>query len=302
LTRLFSVVLLCFGVQWAAGQNYIDLLKVNYGTILGSQFEDTSIAKDIDLFEISATIPIPITKKTAVLTGIDYNTDTVTLFPQADEVNLRTAVFKLGLNLTHSDKWSGIYLLQPKISSRALITSGDSFFIGGLAIVNYKVSDRLTWRFGFLASDEAFGTLVSPIAGIYYQSKNKKWELDAYLPGRAQLDYGLAKKTSVGVAFVGQVRSFGLDTPSDGLDVYAEGSRTEVGPYVEQTFFKNMLRLRLQGGYSSVRYEVFEDGDVLPFRLSAIEFNDDRDRINPLDMQGAFYIRVGATFRLFLNQ
>ena len=284
------------------GQDYIDLLKINYGTIFGSEFEDTAIDKNLDLFEISATIPVPITKKTAVITGIDYNTDAVTLFPQADEVSLRTAVFKLGINLTHSDKWSGIYILLPKISSRALITSSDAFFIGGLAVVNYKVSDRFTWRFGVIASDEAFGTLVSPIAGIYYQSKNKKWELDAYLPGRAQLNYSLTKTTSVGAAFQGLVRSFALDNQSNGLDVYAEGSRTEAGPYIEQAFFKNMLRLRLQGGYSSVRYEVFESNDLLPFRLSAIEFNDDRTRINPLDMQGTFYVRVGATFRFFLNK
>lgn len=297
----FGIIVLFFCVQTAIAQDYIDLLKVTYGSILNSEFEDTSIDKDVDIFELSATIPIPITKKTAIITGIDYNTDAVTLFPTGNEISLRTAVFKLGVSLTHSDRWSGVYIFQPKISSQELRTSSDATFYGGLAIVSYKVSDRLTWRFGALASSEAFGTLFSPIAGLYYISKNKKWEVDAYLPGRAQVNYQFSPKTATGIFFQGQVRSFALDEVDNTPQIYAEASRVELGPYIEQTFFKNMLRLRVQGGYSTVSYEVFENNDLLPFRLSAIEFGDDRNRLNPVDMQGALFVRVGAIFRLFLN-
>lgn len=300
LIKLVTILFLVCCIQTAYAQEYIDLLKINQTNIRNSNFSETPAKNDIDLFELNLILPIPLSKKTAIITGVDYTTDNVVFFPEGNDISLRSLVFKLGLNIKHSDKWTGFYILQPKISSQGLVTSNDSFFIGGLAIVNYKVSERLTWRFGGIASSEAFGTLVSPIAGIYYQSKNKKWELDAYLPGRVQLNYKLSPVTSTGFFFQGLVRSFALNKQLD-LETYAESSRTEIGPYVELGLLKNQLLFRLQGGYSTVRYEVFEEGDLLPFRLSAIEFNDTRNRLNPEDMSGAFFVRFGATFRLFLN-
>ncbi len=299
MRKLIFAVLLLIVVQQASSQNYIDLVKINYGSFLGSGFENSDADQSIDQFDLQVTIPIPISKKTAIITGIDYFTAGVNFFPDGETQSLRTAVFKLGLNLTHSDKWGGIYLFQPKISSRGLITSSDAFFFGGLGLLTYKATDRLTWRFGVIGSSEAFGALVSPIFGLYYLSKNQKWEIDAFLPGLGKVNYQFRENTSIGFAFQGMVKSFALDQDTNPL-LFAESASIELGPFIEQSFFKKMIRLRLQAGYSTVQYQLFNADDLLPFRLSGIEFGDDRTVLNP-GMDGAFFVRVGMTFRLFLN-
>ena len=301
LKKFFCLVLLLISIQTVIGQDYIDLFKINNGSIYGSDFSETPIQKDIDLFELTTTIPIPLSEKTAILTGVDYSFDNITLVPFEAATSLQSFTVKLGLNLTHSDKLTGTYAILPKIASERLRQAEDAFFIGGLAILNYKVSDQLTWRFGILTTTEAFGTLVSPIAGLYYQSKNKKWEMDAYLPGRAQLDYSVGSSSSIGAFFQAPLRSYVLDPDDNGFQTYVQAIRVEVGPYFEQSLFKNMLLLRVHGGYSSLNYEEYAVGDELDLRLSAIDFGDDRTRLTPEDTQGAFFLRFGATFRLHLK-
>ena len=75
----------------------------------------------------------------------------------------------------------------------------------------------------------------------------------------------------------------------------------EFGPYLEYRLLDNSLLLRAQAGYEAVSYEVFNEGDTLPFRLSAVEFGDDRALLNP-EMSGSLFLKIGAIYRFHLDK
>jgi hypothetical protein len=54
--------------------------------------------------------------KTAVITSFDFNIK-MQLYPDSNFSTLYYTRLKLGFNTKHSDKWSGLYVLLPILSS-----------------------------------------------------------------------------------------------------------------------------------------------------------------------------------------
>ncbi len=284
---------------WA--QNYVDILKVNYGNILDSGFENSDAKTNVSLLDISLTYPIKLSDKVAVVTGIDYTQHALDLAPNAETSTLNSITLKAGLNIKHNDQWSGTYVVLPKIASQDLHTDGDHLFFGGLALLKYQKSERMQYRFGAYASSEAFGTFMTPILGLYYQSEDKHWEVSASLPINADVNYSFNDAMAIGLGFQAFVRSFSLEREVNAPELYAQMSNIEFAPYVQHSFLDKSILVRLQAGYSTASYEVFEEGDTLPIRVSAFEFGDGRDLLNP-EMNGNLFVRVGATYRFHLDK
>ena len=281
-------------------QSYVDLVKINYGTVINAGYEGSDVETNVRLFDISLMYPIKLNEQTAIVTGVDYNNQAVNLFPNArQETSLSSLTLKAGVSVQHSGRWSGTYLLLPKIASQDLETGSEALFFGGLVLMKYQKTERMQYRFGAYATREGFGTLLTPILGLYYQSKNKYWEATLNLPINGDINYTVNEASRLGFNFKAPVRSYTLDAPGNAA-AYVQANIIEVGPYLEHNFAKESIRLRFQVGYSSVAYEVYEANDRLPFRLAAFEFGDDRSRLNP-EMNGNFFLRLGAIYRFYFE-
>lgn len=296
MTYRIIVVLLTFFTQSVVSQEYIDILKINYANILDAGFEDSDETTNVTLFDVGLTYPIKLNDKYAIITGLDYVQHTLDLVPNGNQVNLNNITLKAGLNVKHNSKWSGTYVFLPKIASQDLHTDGDHFFFGGLALLKYQKSERMQYRFGAYASTEGFGTFMTPILGLYYTSEDEKWEVSATLPINADINHSFNKAIAVGLGFQAFVRTFSLERNTDQAELYTQMANIELAPYVQHSFMDQSILVRLQAGYSTVSYEVFEEGDTLPIRVSAFEFGDGRDLLNP-EMTGNLFVRLGATYR-----
>lgn len=291
------LTLLCF--QSLIAQDYIDLVKVNYANILNAGFENSDAETNVGLLDVNLTYPIQLSDKAAIITGVDYNQQNLDLFPDAESVSLNNITLKAGVNLKHSEKWSGTYVFLPKIASQDLHTDGDHFFFGGLVLLKYQKSERMQYRFGAYASTEGFGTFMTPILGMYYTSENSKWEFTATLPINADLNYSFNEAISAGLGFQAFVRSYSLERQEALPELYTQVANIEFAPYFQHSFADKSILVRLQAGYSTASYEVYEEGDTLPIRVSAFEFGNDRNLLNP-EMTGNLFVRVGATYRFHL--
>ncbi|GAA4278604.1 DUF6268 family outer membrane beta-barrel protein [Aquimarina mytili] len=282
-------------------QDYIDLVKINYGSILDAGFEGSDTQTNVNLLDVGVTYPIRLNENTAIITGIDYIQHSLDLFPNSETINLNNITIKAGLNIKHGSKWSGTYLFLPKIASQDLHTDGDHLFFGGVALLKYQKSERMQYRFGVYASSEGFGTFMTPILGLYYISENKDWEISASLPINADVNHRFNNAVAVGLGFQAFVRSFSMERDENTPELYTQMSNIEFGPYVQHSFLDQSILVRLQAGYSTASYEVFEEGDTLPIRVSAFEFGDNRNLLNP-EMTGNVFVRVGATYRFHLKE
>jgi len=281
-------------VSTVYAQSYVDIAKVSYSTVVNAGFEDNNAETNLSLFNAAFTVPIPITEKTALITGIDVIHQGLDLFPSQSSRTLAGLTFKAGISLTHNDRWSGTYILLPKVVSEDLEIEDDAFFIGGIALLKFQKNERVQYRFGVYASGEAFGTLVTPLLGLYYKNETTHWETTLNLPINGDVNYSVNDRFKIGAAFEAPVRSYVLNTNTS-QELYVQSNLIEIGPYFEHTIAKNIL-LKVQTGYTSVDYQVFADGDTLPFRLAAFEFGDDRTRLNP-EMNGNFFVKASATYR-----
>lgn len=299
--HVFSTTFILFFCFTAHTQNYVDILKINYGNVFGAGYENSNTTTDVQLLDFSLLYPIKLNEKTAIISGLDYTQQNLSLFPSNNETtSLTNLTFKAGLSIKHSKKVSGTYVLLPRISSEKLHTKGNHFFFGGIALIKYQKTEKFQWRFGAYGSSEGFGVLVTPIIGLHYLSTNKRLEITANLPINADINYTLGKTTSLGFGFQAPVKSYSLK-PEVTPKFYVQVSNIEFGPYFETRILNNSLLLRLQGGYSTVSYEVFEEGDTLPFRLSAVEFGDNRNLVNS-EMSGNIFARFGLIYRFHLNK
>ncbi|MEW7292172.1 DUF6268 family outer membrane beta-barrel protein [Aquimarina sp. 2304DJ70-9] len=287
--------------QTIHAQDYIDLVKINYGSIRDAGFEGSDSQTNVAIFDVAVTYPIKLNENTAIITGVDFIQHSLDLVPNGNTINLSNITLKAGLNIKHGSKWSGTYLFLPKIASQDLHTDGDHLFFGGVALLKYQKSDRMQYRFGAYASSEGFGTFVTPILGLYYVSEDRKWEVSASLPINADVNHRFNDAIAVGLGFQAFVRSFSLEREPNTAELYTQMSNIEFGPYFQHGFMDQSILLRIQAGYSTASYEVFNEGDTLPIRVSAFEFGDGRNLLNP-EMTGNLFVRVGATYRFHLKE
>ena len=296
---LFVVFFMC--IQSVMPQDYIDLFKINYTAIPSSGYENIDGDNEVNLFDVGFTYPVKLNAKIAIITGVDYIQQTLELSPNTSNVTLNNITFKAGINIKHTDKLSGTYIVLPRISSQDLHTNGNHFFFGGAVVLKYQKNENFQWRFGAYASTEAFGVLATPIIGLYYKSENDKLEITANLPINADVNCNIGNKTSLGFGLLTPVKTYSLKSQEGIPDTYTQVSNIEFGPYFEYRILNNSLLLRAQIGYESLSYELFNEGDELPFRLSAFEFGDDRELLNP-EMNGSLFFKIGAIYRFHINK
>lgn len=284
---------------YSIAQEYVDVLKISYNNALNASFENSNSSTDIETFKVDFTYPIILNKKNAIITGVDFRSNFLQLFPETEQTNLYSTTLKLGLSTSHSDVWSSTFVLLPKIASNYKKISGNDFYLGGFTLLKYKKNENLKYKIGLYASTEAFGLFTTPIIGVYYLSTNQRFEIDASLPISADANYSFGIAT-LGINYYAAARSFNVNEENS-TPIYVEQSPIEFSSYVQFNALQKRVLLCAKVGYTSNNYEVYANNDDLGFRLSAFSFGDNRVQLNP-ELNGGMFLQFEAVYRFHIRK
>ncbi len=276
-------------------QQYVDLFSINYGKSAATGYENNYQTTTITNLDADLTLPIKLNEKYAIISGLDFSNNTLQLFPDVNDNNLYLTRIKAGINITHSERWSGTYLLLPKISSDYINLSMEDFYIGGVAVLKYKKSKNLSYKFGLYASNEAFGLFISPLIGLYYMSPSSRFEMNLYLPNNADLNYSLTNKTKIGTDFVARGKSFKLTTDSV-RSSYAENNSLEFSSYLQNNSLNKNVLIRIKLGLSTNSFEVYPIDQKIAFATTLFKFGDNRTQLNT-NLSSSPFIKIEAIYR-----
>lgn len=285
MKRYFSsLLLLFFTLITLAGnaQEYVDLLKFRYDNTPLNQFDSSTASTRVQEIGLDATIPIAFKNGNAFITGFNLLSITTAVNPNNPDLTaVYIALLKIGMNFKHSEKWSGTYMLLPKLSSDFKEISADDFQFGALAILKYKKTSHFKWQFGMYYNGELFGPLFVPLFGFYYMSPSKKLEVNMTLPVWADINYRFNNWLRVGFNFRAFVRSFNINEPQFAENgEYLVKASNEPMLYLQFEPVKSLI-IQTKIGYSIGRqYRIYDETDKVVFGFSAFRFGDDREQLN----------------------
>ena len=298
LMKKFFFFAFILGAVSLEAQNYVDLLKINQGQVPNAGFENMDGTTAINDFNVKLTYPIKLNDKRAIITGVDYGRTELKLAPTVGFNSLNTITAKIGLSNKYNDKWSGTYVLLPKVASDLKGSGKENYQIGGFGMLTKQTTDHFKYKMGLYGSTENFGMFVVPFFGFYYKSPNQKLEMNTTLPIYFDLNYKVNNLVKAGFDFNALVRAYNLNTPAN-EPYYVHKKTQEVLGYLQFGFLKNSLILQTKAGFSFNNYEKYLNKEKLDFGLSLFEFGKERTLFNP-EMRNAFSARVQLIYRYHL--
>lgn len=282
-----------------SAQEYIDLFSINYGKSQKTTFENSSINTDITAFQTNLILPIVLNEKYIAVTGVNFSNYKLQLFPDSDKNHLYSTNLRAGLTVKHSEHWSGIYLFLPKVASDYINLSSDDIYLGGLALLKYKRNESFGYGLGLYGSSEAYGMSVVPIVTFYYHSPDKRFEINAFMPNDADINYSLTDKTKVGVDFLGHGNSYKLTTDNVRSN-YVENNSIDLSTYLQRSVLDKKILLRLKIGYSLNQFRVYPIDEKLDLQILALKFGDNRTLVLE-NKSNTLLLKLEAIYRFDLN-
>ncbi|MGB0851182.1 MAG: hypothetical protein ACPGTP_08035 [Bacteroidia bacterium] len=285
-------------------QDYVDLVKTEYTSTPQNQFDSSMNSTQLEKMSVDLTAPIQLKNGNAILTGFAYGRVNTSFFDGGSNEPVSSYLLKIGMNIKHSDNWSGTYLLLPKLASDfdGGITDED-FQIGALALAKKKKSENMIYKFGAYMNADKFGPFLVPLFGFYYQ-KNKL-EMDVIVPSYAKINYSVTPKITAGVNWRATVRSYNLNKPrvTNALvttPFYMHHLSNEVAAHVGYEPIKGVIVRGVAGMSLGRSFRVYENSDKIDFGLSLFRFGDDRAPLNKDFGNGMFY-RAELAYRYYLD-
>lgn len=285
---LFFGLLLSFSTLC---QNYIDPIRIEYFWGGNPKFDTSDESASFNELVIDATLPIPLNKKTNLVTGFIIERIDTRVFEDQPALNLSGYTLKLGINRIFSDKWSANFILVPKISSDMENISRKDYQIGTFVLFRNDLTPEKNFKYGFYANAELFGPFLVPVFGFY--KKSGPMEINLLLPIRGDINRRIHENVRLGIQYNGFVRSYELDGN------YLEKANNELAAYVQFNF--KGVNLQILGGSSIGRkFRVYQNNEKVDFGLTAIRFGDDRNQLNT-DFKDGLYLRSVLSYRFMVN-
>lgn len=291
--QLLLSILLCAGSLLYA-QDYLDMVKVSYGqATLGNI--DNDAETDVGNTLVELNFPIPISAKIVGVGAFTYENTRLGIAHSAFRTNLIMTRLNLGVKVTHGNDWSGTYVALPKIASDFDDIGGDDFQMGGLALLQKKLSRRKSVGFGLYMSSENFGTTLTPLIPIWYKSKNTKFYVNATLPIRADVNYSLIDHLSVGANLLTSVKSYNL-SQFESLN-YVQEESIRFSLFAAYGFLDDTLILRGRVGLDTTDYGLYNQGDTIGLQVLTFQVSgDERNRLNS-EFDSAPFVGLDLIFR-----
>ena len=282
----------------ANAQDYVDIFKLSLNNAtLGNV--DNDYETSVNNLNMEVYYPKKLSEKAVLLTGFTVENTRLNLSPSSDRSSLTMTRLNLGIKYQHSEKWSGTYVLLPKLASDFENINSNAFQFGGLALLDYQYNETSKVKFGLYASSENHGSTITPLIGLWHRSKDSKFYINATLPIRMDANYSLSDKFSVGADLLTSIKSYDLGLNSD---FYTQEESIRFALYAALGLMDNSIILRGKVGFDTTDYGVFDSNEkvgaqVLTFPLST----DKRDRINS-EFDSSLYIGFDAVYRFDLTK
>jgi hypothetical protein len=297
------LLILMLNICLTTAQNYLDMVQVFYSNTPLNQFDSSLNKTRVQDFTFNSTLPIKLTDKTALITGLDVEWMYAGLTPTGSSGSAAGIILKLGVNHKLNEKWTTNFVLLPRLASDFKKPGGglsrEDFQIGGLWMFKYAPRQNLKYKLALYYNSELFGPFVSPILGLYYKSRNNKFESDLSLPFFVDANYRIRPSVFTGVKFQAFVRTFNLHDPYyKGNGEYLAKTSNELYAYLGFEPVKGIL-LKANIGYSVARnYRLYDIHDKVAFGLSAFRFGDNRKQLNA-DFADGILFRVDCVYRFY---
>lgn len=251
-------------------QDYVDIVKVEHTRGVGQSFHQGGGHAPFSETAIDLTLPIVLHKKTALITGALLEQTHLATHPESSAFEVYGAMAKLGINRKHTSRWSGTYLLLPKLSSNLEGLNGNDVQMGALVLLKYQPKAHLNYRVGCYANTDRFGPMVVPIAGIYWL--RGRTEVSAALPITADINYRLLPHLRLGTRFAGINKTYHLHHEPG---KYLEKVNNEWSVYAHMDWGR--MNMQLFAGHSIARsFKSYDSDDRIDLSLSALKFGNDR--------------------------
>lgn len=278
-------------------QNYVDLAKFYYSGTSRNNFDLSDSSTRIKEIGLDITLPVLLNESDAILTGLIYEQNETKLFETDPAETFYVAGIRLGFSRKYSEKWSGTYLIIPKLASDFTSITWKDFQIGGIVLLKYAKHDSKNFKVGVYYNTELSGPFLTPLLGFYYLNDNKKTEVNLMLPFLADINYRLINRLYVGANFTGLVRSYHLsEMPDRETGRYVVKSSNEFSGYLKYNLTK-ALSVQARIGYSLGRsYRVYNDEDKISFSTVLIRVGDDRQQLNT-DFSDGFVYHASLGYR-----
>ena len=290
---LLLLILLC--PILSSAQQYVDVADLSYSKTGATTYRNTDRNTVISIFDSKILLPIILNEKTAIVSGFDFNIKNFQLVPDSNFNTLYYTRLKLGFNSKHSDKWSGLYVLLPILSSDYKNLGLDDVYIGGIALMTYKKNKNFNYKFGLYAGNEASGFYITPLVGIYYRNPSASFEISALIPGLFDVNYGLSPSTRIGLDYKGNSETFKIHNENSPL-TYIENNTLEFSSYLQNNSWTKNLLLRLKIGIATNTYDQYAVSDKIDLAITPIRIGDNRTKLNTNLNSGAF-VRIQAIYR-----
>ncbi|WP_213520062.1 DUF6268 family outer membrane beta-barrel protein [Nonlabens sp.] len=294
-----SLLVILFGFTIASAQNYLDLARLNVGNTT-LEDENGNQETDVTNFNFEFLYPTPINDKTVLITGFTVENTSLD-FAGAAEFNsegLTMTRLNLGAKISHNSKWTGTYLLLPKIASNFDDLGGADFQFGAIALLEYRHKNRFRTKYGLYSSSEEFGAIITPLLGVYYRTPNNKFYIDAAFPIRMEANYGLTKQLSLGADLRTSIKSYNLG--GGVADTYVQEESIRFALYAGYSFMKDQLIVRAKAGLDTTDYGLYNTGDTVGAQVLTVALGgDDRTRLNN-EFASSMFLGFDVIYRLDL--
>lgn len=291
---------LLFAGLTVTAQDYLDIARLNIGNTTLSNIEDG----DREDFETTITnlnfeflYPTPIGKKTVLITGLTAESTGLELNANAAGESLIMTRLNLGVKMYHSKKWTGTYMLLPKIASNFDGLGGNDFQFGAIALMEQRLKNRFRLKYGLYSSTEEFGQIITPLLGVYYRTPNNKFYIDAAFPIRMEANYSLSKKFSLGADLRTSIKSYNLNGDTS---AYVQEESIRAAFYAGLGLMKNKFLIRAKLGLDTTDYGLYESGDKVGAQVLTFTLKEDtRTRLND-EFASSLFVGLDLIYRLGL--
>ncbi len=301
IKKFIPVVVFILTTGNAFSQKYVDVAKLYYGNSALNKFENSDSSTRIKELGLEITLPILINETDAILTGLIYERIETKLFETDPPTTVSVLGLRAGLSKRHSEKWSGTYVVIPKLASDFDQIGSKDFQLGIIALLKYAQRENKSYKLGIYYNSELFGPFIVPLLGVYYLSPNKKFETNLTLPFLADINYKLHQRLNIGVNFNGQIRSYHLNNVSaTNQPGYMVKATNELFSYLKFNLTES-LSIQTRLGYSIGRsFRVYDEGDKISFGSVLIKVGDDRQQLNT-DFSDGFIYQATLLYRFITD-
>lgn len=284
-------VLLLLPATYLNSQSYLDLFKIEWDNGFTQPYKDVPGEAHFTELTADLTLPIVLSSGNAIITGL--YADRVAIATDIDDTDLTVygVNLKLGANLKHDEKWSGSYILLPRLAGEFGEEDGPGFQFGLYALLKKQIDPKKNFRFGLYANSEFFGPFLVPLLGYYH--KKHRWEFNLLLPLAAEANYEVAGPWSLGAKFNGFIRSYTVNQDFDG---YLAKSNNEICIISYLTLGKVVWQLSA-GTTVGRTLRTYEKADKVDFALSILKFGDERQQRNK-DFKDGLFVKTGFYYRI----